>query len=260
MNKTRRFASAGFTLLELLAVTVVILVLAALTIGLIRNALESSWEAKSSHQARQIVAALISDSSDRGTFYSKQEIGYSSFRTVEDPLGLPQLMQRSGYLKNTDVWWAPGARPDHKKFGNSYAWNRNDSVCGKSVVAMPDASSVALFWSNYSYTLPSANNVPEPTTGGPRQPAQNYWKYPYRGNRAANFAYADGHVGLVYRVERNTPTPMPSTSVSAQQNGGNNTGGGSSGGSSGSGNSGGSGSGGQSGSSTDAATTPAPSL
>lgn len=235
MNKSRSFAAPAFTLLELLTVMAVITILAMLVTHMIRSALESSWEAKASHQARQIVAALISDASDRGTFYSKEDIGFSSYRTVDDPLGLPRLMERSGYLKDKAAWWAPGSRRELKKFGNSFAWNRNDSVCGKSVVAMPEPSSVALFWDNYCYTLPSSIGVREPATGGPRLPAQNYWYYPYRNNRAANFAYADGHVGLVYKIEKNTPTPAPSSSLAAQQaaaNASNSSGSGSTSGSS----------------------------
>jgi len=203
-----KFRSAkGFSLLELAVVMVIVVLLTVLVIGLIRNALEGGYEAKSSQQARQIVAAVIADSSDRGTFYTREDVGYSSYRSVEDPLGLPAVLRRSGYLKNRDVWWAPGTRPALKKYGNAYAWNRNDSVCGKSVVAMPDPTSIAIFWNNYCYTLPSITNVSEPTTGGPRVASQGYWLYPYRSNKAANFAYADGHVALVYKAEKATPTP-----------------------------------------------------
>jgi len=215
----------AFTLIELAVVFCVVVLLALLVTSLIRNSLESAWEAKSSQQARQIVAAVIADSSDRGTFYTKESVGYSSFRTVDDPLGLPRLLERSGYLKSRDVWWAPGSRPALKKYGNAYAWNRNDSVCGRSVVAMPDPTTIALFWNNYCYTLPSINGVSEPTTGGPRLPAQNYWFYPFRNNKAANFAYADGHVALVYKVEKATPTPAGGSSGGGTA--GNTTGGGS---------------------------------
>jgi len=199
----------GLTLIEICVVMVIIVVVFLLALGLVQDSMDRAREARSGQQARQIIAAVIAHSSDQGAFYAKEDVGYSSYRTTNDRLGLPEILERGGYMTTKKIWWVDGARPELKQYGNAFAWNRNDSVCGKNVVAIPEANSVAVLWSNYSYTLPSIEGVSEPTTGGPRNASQNYWYYPFRKRRAATFAYADGHVGLVYRAEKPSPTPFP---------------------------------------------------
>lgn len=190
-------SALGFTLIELLVAMAVVAMLAAITLAAIRGAMDKSREAQSAQQTRQIIAALLARAADQNTFYSNSEVGFSSYRSTDDSLGLPKLLEKGGYLSAEKVWWVPGSRAALAKYNNSFCWNRSDSVCGKPLASMEKPSTISVLWSNYCYTLPSVKEVPEPSsTGGPRTPSSAYYQYPFRGGTSAHFAYADGHVDM----------------------------------------------------------------
>ncbi|MFQ3577828.1 MAG: hypothetical protein SNJ52_02305 [Verrucomicrobiia bacterium] len=182
----------AFTLYELAVALSLALVLATIVATAVRAAVERSHEVVNISNLRQIGMGIHSYLSDNnGTFWTLEDIGRSSFRAVDDPLGLPVLLSK--YV-DKQTWWNPAGMPVVKEYGNNYAWNRNSSLLGRPAIASPNLYKTSLVWDNYTFTLPSVRNVSEPSTGGPRNAPRSYWRYPHRGNTAAAWLQGDGRV------------------------------------------------------------------
>jgi prepilin-type processing-associated H-X9-DG protein len=130
-----------------------------------------------------------------GYLWTREEIGNSSFRAVDDPLGLPFLMK--DYLENPEVWWNPAGRPSLREYGNNYAWSRALNLTTRPVyTGTSQASKTILLWDNHTMTLPSVHAVAEPSTGGPRAAPAVFRRFPHRNGKALGWLYLDGHVEI----------------------------------------------------------------
>lgn len=196
---------SGFTLIEVMVVLACIAILAALISAVSGEVFAKVHEVKNISNLRTIGVACLKFAADRnGYFWTREEIGHSSYRAADDPLGLPMLLEP--YLQNKKVWWNPAGRPSLKEFGNNYAWSRSANVTSVPLAAQATkASTTVLVWDNHTMTLPSVHNVPEmASTGGPRTPSpQSLWRrFPHgkgRGtsaNGTLGWLYMDGHVEI----------------------------------------------------------------
>ncbi len=184
-----------FTLVELTVCLSIFVLLAILFFPIFERALEETKRTKCASNLRNIGIAYHLMAAERdGKLYSKEEIGNSSYRSGDDPLGLPDLFFRLGYLVNKTVWLSPGGRPELNKYGNNYAWSRSNNVTEKNIFVHGNMASTAIVWNNHTMTLPSVYNVAEPSTGGPRAAPASYRYYSWDKGTKINWLYLDGHV------------------------------------------------------------------
>lgn len=152
-------------------------------------------EAKNIWNLRAIGMGVLAFSADReGRIWTREEIGFSSFRGVDDPLGVPKLLEE--YMDNPRVWINPAGRPSLKEYGNTYAWTRAANVTTQPLGAVARRASTVLLWDNHTMTLPSVRGVPEPPTGGPRAAPASFRRFPHRNGKALGWLYSDGSVRI----------------------------------------------------------------
>ena len=197
----------GASLVELLVFLAVTGTLAALAFAAYEGVLAKARESANIGNLRSIGVACMALAADRqGYLWSKEMIGWSSYRSYDDPLGLPQILlpYTDGDARKT--WINRAGRPSLFEYGNTYAWSRSENVTGKPLAAHAhNGSKTVLVWDNHTMTLPSVYNVPEPpTTGGPRVPSpQSTWRrFPHGKGRGTplggtlGWLYLDGHVEI----------------------------------------------------------------
>ena len=183
----------GFTLVEILSVGAILMILVLVALMAIPKAVERARCVRCGGQMRQLGASMILRAQENhGRFYTKDEIGNSSYREYSDPLSLCQVL--ADYVTDKQLWMSPGAPARLKQYENSYAWSRAKNVTETSLGAIEKASNTILLWNNHTYTLPSIRNVPEGSTGGPRNANSAYYFFPWRNGKALNYLYADGHI------------------------------------------------------------------
>ena len=160
----RKGRRAAFTLLELLVVMVIVGVLSGVALPVLGGFMDRGREAACLSNLRQIGAAYYSYAGDHGGYFPDVDaIGNSSYRSADDPLGLPLVFapylestfNEQGKKQGTKIWLCPGGRPTLKAYGNNYAWSRSDTVTKRPAAAIVNAVSTALVWDNFTMTLPS---------------------------------------------------------------------------------------------------------
>jgi prepilin-type N-terminal cleavage/methylation domain-containing protein/prepilin-type processing-associated H-X9-DG protein len=188
-----RRPARGFTLVELLVGVALVAVLATFAVMGFARILERARCVRCMGQMRQIGVALASRAQDsNGRFYSREDIGNSSYRAWGDPLSLCQVLEP--FLNSKDVWMSPGAPKRLHRHENSYAWSRANVITEQPQMSIANPSRTVLLWNNHTFTLPSVNGVPEGSTGGPRNASRAYYHFPWQGGSALNWLYVDGHV------------------------------------------------------------------
>lgn len=187
-------SSKAFTLVELL-VTIVILAILA-TIGFSGyNAIKlKALCVKDIAQMRKIGNGVLARAAENnGYFYTREEIGNSSFRAYEDRFSLCQVIDP--WLEDEQVWMSPRPNPKLVRYGNTYAWSRAPDVTQKSLGMQKNLGKLLLIWNAHTFTIPSVRNVAETASnGGPRNASKQYYYYPWKNGTAINWLYADGHV------------------------------------------------------------------
>ena len=188
----------AFTLLELLISISIVVLLGSLSYAASRRVKAKAAQVACIGNLRSIHVAILAQGMDNeGVVYSDEQIGSSAYRGTNDSYGLPTLLKPYGVSDR--AWICPAGRPDLKRFGNNYAWSRNNTLTSRSLQTLSTLKGYALVFDNYAYTLPSVPNVPEPPPGGPKQPPSSYRYYPHGKTRydpRFNFLYADGRVEL----------------------------------------------------------------
>lgn len=195
-NLKTPFRIRGFTTVELLVGLAIISVLGSLVTWGLRSALERAHEVKNMANLRTLGGAIHSFAADRnGYLWTREEIGFSSFRERDDPLGLPFLLR--DYAHNPSVWWNPAGRPALKEYGNNYAWSRSANVTSTPLYSgTSKPAKTVVVWDNHTMTLPSVHGVNEPPSGGPRAAPAMYRRWPHRNGTALGWLYLDGHVEI----------------------------------------------------------------
>ena len=196
----------AFTLIELLVVLGIVTVLLGVAIPVVSAAKEKGREVTCLANLRQIGTSYYGYAQDHGNYFPNAEaLGYSNYRSADDPLGLPVVLApylgneytEDGKTKGGKVWLCPGGRTTLTAYGNNYAWSRSIDVTTKPVSAINNIATTLLVWDNFTITLPSIYNVSEPSTGGPRAASAQYRYYAHRRYTKANYLYADGHAGVL---------------------------------------------------------------
>lgn len=188
MNKS------AFTLVEMLVVIVIISILSTLGFKLTGVVKDRAMMVKDIGQLKEIGSALLVRAEENnGFFYSKNEIGNSSYRVYTDKKSLCQILLP--YLDKQEVWTSPKPLPQTEKYKNSYAWSRSKNVTEKSIANNTSIGNTILLWNNHNYLTPSpANRVDPGTSGGPQSSPKNYHQKPWKNGKAQNWLYADGRV------------------------------------------------------------------
>lgn len=195
--KRRLQGSLGFTLVELLAVIVIILVLATITFKSITGMYDRARVVQCASNLRSLVAGTLNWASERnGMLWSRSEIGYSKYRMADDPKGLPDMMKE--YVPK-QAWLCPGGRKSLEKFGNNYTWTVASQFDTQPVSAVDSVSKTLLYWDAFAYSLPSMKGASEDIKGdgtstGPATLATKLQFKPHTGNTKVNYGYLDGHV------------------------------------------------------------------
>jgi prepilin-type processing-associated H-X9-DG protein len=186
----------AFSLTNILIATGIFGTLTALLLPNYQRSLDKAREVQCISNLRTIGPAILSFAAERnGYLWTREEIGHSSFRAADDPLGLPQLLK--DYLPDQRVWLCPAGRPGLREHANNYAWSRAANITGKPLVAVTRPSSTVLVWDNHTMTLPSVYNVPEvATTGGPRVAPAHFRRFPHGSGKKLGWLYLDGHVQI----------------------------------------------------------------
>ena len=195
MNNIRLIFGNAFGMTEALVMVSITGVLALLLLPMVSKVFESAKAAKCASNLRQIGIAFHAMAQERdGRLYSREEIGNSSYRAADDPLGLPDIFFRHGYLPDKRVWLSPGGRPSLSQYGNNYAWSRSSNITEGTLARNSSWHTTAIVWNNHTMTLPSVHNVPEPSTGGPRSAPASYRYFSWDNHTKIHFLYLDGHV------------------------------------------------------------------
>ncbi len=164
----------------------------------LNSMLDRAKTVKCATNLRLIGAGALAFASDRdGYLWSREEIGYSRYRMVDDPLSPAQLMK--DYLPDKRVWLCPNGRSSQKKFGNNYMWAASEFALKPIFNYAPNPSIFPLFWDAYQYSLPSmfgAGEVSATGSMGPASLASKYQVKPHHNKTKANWLYLDGHVEL----------------------------------------------------------------
>lgn len=184
----------AYTLIELLVAITIIAVLVTIAISGYKAIQMKALCLKDMAQMRKIGHAIMARAGENnGYFYSREEIGNSSYRAYRDRYSLCQVIDP--WLQDPSVWMSPRPHPKLEKYGNSYAWSRSTDVTQKPLGNQKNLGNVLLLWNAHTYTIPSVLNVPESSSnGGPRNAPKQYYFYPWKNGKAINWLYADGHV------------------------------------------------------------------
>lgn len=193
----------GFTLIELLASVTVAGVLAAMLGTGFQATVDNARTVQCVGNLRTITTGAICWANDRnGRLWTKEELGFSKYRQVKDPLGLPQLLQDYVPLK---AWVCPAARRILRDYGNGYTWTVATEFTGdfiepgitpqKSISAAGNLDNTIIVWDAFNFTSPSLFNKFDDKRGdGSTGPSTATRYYPHRKNKAINYGYLDGHV------------------------------------------------------------------
>jgi prepilin-type N-terminal cleavage/methylation domain-containing protein/prepilin-type processing-associated H-X9-DG protein len=189
---------SGITLVETLVAIAIVGVLALLSISWYKNVMDRANQARCVGNMRGILAGAISFAAERqGKLWSRTEVGYSKYRMVDDPLGLPKLLEDFVAKKS---WICYGGRKSLLKFGNSYTWNATVQFETDNMLTFPDPHSTLVIWDTYAYSLPSMYNASEDYKGdgtsatGPQALNSKYQVKPHYRNTSVNWGFVDGHV------------------------------------------------------------------
>lgn len=187
-----RAACRGFTPVELIVSVSALVILAALTSHCFILARDKTRAALCISNLRTIGnGILVRAVGNNGLAYSRDEIGNSSFRAIDDPLGLPELLRDQVPRR---AWTCPAGRPSLKPYQVSYAWSRSQEITSRPITAIDHPSSTALLWDNHTMLQPSIHGVSEGPTGGPNQVRAEFRRYPHDRGRRIHWFYADGHI------------------------------------------------------------------
>lgn len=185
----------AFSLPNILIATTVFGILSAVLVPAFQGTLDKAQEARCLGNLRSIGPGILSFAAERnGNLWTREEIGHSSYRVVDDPLGLPYLLR--DYLPDQRVWLCPAGRPELTPHGNNYAWSRAANITDQPLHTVSRPSSTVLIWDNHTMTLPSVKGVPEPSTGGPRAAPAHYRRFPHGKGKRLSWLYLDGHVEI----------------------------------------------------------------
>lgn len=186
----------GFTLVETVSAVLLAGVVTLMGIGWYSNTMDRANTVKCTGNLRAIVNAAVIFATERdGRYWTRAEVGYSKYRMVDDPLGLPELLKE--YVSKK-VWLCPSGRKSLTKFGNNYTWNATKSLEEDNYIIMK--SFPLLVWDTYNYSLPSMYNASDDFKGdgtsatGPTALNTKYHSKPHKRKTAANWGYADGSV------------------------------------------------------------------
>jgi prepilin-type N-terminal cleavage/methylation domain-containing protein/prepilin-type processing-associated H-X9-DG protein len=185
----------GFTLIELLAAVAIASVLIGLSSIAYKRFIDQAQQVKCVGNLRVIVGgSLLWLGENNGMQWSKEQVGNSVYRMVDDPLGVPYLL-RDYVSKN--AWLCPAGRTNLVKFGNSYYWTTRGADNKNLFQGAAELWRVMLFADNYDMTLPSMYNSPETGTGRlPPTTSTKAYHRPHKNRTMVNWAFADGHVIL----------------------------------------------------------------
>lgn len=182
----------AFSLVEILVTGGVVVALVTMLFPAIGRSIDRAHHAHCVSNLRTLAVGATSFATDRnGYFWTREEVGYSRYRSFEDPLSVCQLLTE--YVPNKDVWWCKAGRPTLKKFKNNYAWAISAALDTSSMLVMNPRTTI-LFWDNYSYTQPSIFNVRDGGVSGPPAASPAYRHLPHINRKECNQVYMDGHV------------------------------------------------------------------
>ncbi|CAN5524397.1 hypothetical protein BH09VER1_BH09VER1_50610 [soil metagenome] len=197
--RAEREDGGGFTLIELLVSMVVVSVLTAIAATSYATVMDRANKVKCLGNMRSILGGVAAFTADRnGKLWTRTEVGYSKYRMVDDPLGLPALLQ--DYVPNKRVWLCPAGRKALAIFGNNYTWNATVSFEEDNAYASPTVRKTLVLWDTYAYSLPSMKGASEDYKGdgtsstGPTALSSKYYIRPHNGNTTVNWGFIDGHV------------------------------------------------------------------
>ncbi len=192
--KRRLHKLNAFTLIELLVCFVIIGIVITLVVKVSGMALEKSRLAQCSGNLRNIGLALHARAQDNnGIMYTLEDIGFSKYRRVNDPMGLAEVLKPYG--ADEGVWDSPVGADILKDFGNDYQWSVATNVTSQNIYFFENIHATPLAWRNYQHTLPSVYNRREhEVSKGPKAAPAQYRKSLLSKSQIVNMLYADGHV------------------------------------------------------------------
>jgi len=147
---------------------------------------------------RSIGIGTLAWTADRnGMLWSREELGYSRYRMVDDPKGPPELLK--DYLPDKRVWLCPAGRSSLKIFGNNYTWLPSPRYDTIPIHALSQtASKTVIYYDAFIYSLPSMFNASDDVRGtgtiGPQALRSQFHRRPHDGLSKSNWLYLDGHI------------------------------------------------------------------
>ena len=185
-------------MVELLVVIAIIGTLTLMGAGFVSQAVERAEDVKCVANLRTILTGALTFATDRnGKLWTRTEVGYSKYRQVDDPLGLPMLLK--DYVPDKKTWLCPCGRKSLDKFGNNYTWSAVKAFEDQAILTL-DPKTTLVVWDAYNYSLPSLFNASDDFKGdgtsvtGPSALPIKYQQKPHFGNTAVNWGFLDGHV------------------------------------------------------------------
>lgn len=188
-----RRRTSGFTVFELLVALGVTVTLLGIGFTSYRKLIDRAKETQCVGNLRTILSGTLTWIADNnGKLWSADQVGNSVFRMVDDPLGMPYLLQ--DYVPKK-AWLCPAGRSNLTQFGNNYVWTSASFKDG-NILTNGTPRLVVLYWDAYDYSLPSMYNAPEPTGDGrfPKALNSKLHQRPHRSRTVCNWACADGHI------------------------------------------------------------------
>ncbi len=196
--RARRLAliEPAFTLMELCIVIAIAAILVSIGVVAYGKAVDSARRAHCVGNLRTIAAGALYFAQDReGKLWTRDEVGFSAYRGVEDSLGLPQLLKE--YVPDLKVWWCRAGRSTLQEYGNAYRWSVSESISNTSIFSQGTVIKTVIIWDNYAFTRPSIKDVRDGgTSTGPPAASARYHRMPHQGLSMCNWAFLDGHVIL----------------------------------------------------------------
>lgn len=195
----RVLLNEGFTLIELLVTMMVVGILGAIAATSYTTTMDRSRKTQCLGNMRTILGGVAAFTADRsGRLWTRTEVGYSKYRMVDDPLGLPVLLQE--YVPNKKTWLCPAGRKSLTIFGNNYTWNATASFETSNAYSSPTVKTTVVIWDTYAYSLPSMNGASDDFKGdgtsatGPTALNSKFYTRPHNAATTVNWGFIDGHV------------------------------------------------------------------
>ena len=189
----------GFTVVELLVVIGLVVVLAVISLAWFNRLQDRAYQARCLGNLRGIIGGAISFATDRnGMLWTRTEVGYSKYRMIDDPLGLPKLLE--DYVSSPKAWLCPGGRKSLKKFGNNYTWSAVENFEQESIYVFKKRTTYPVVWDTYNYSLPSMFGASDDFKGdgtsnpGPTALGSKFFTKPHIGMTSVMWACVDGNV------------------------------------------------------------------